>query len=563
MKNMRIRNKFLVILAVVLAGFTAVAIMSTLALNFIARQTTNFKEQAFAETELAWKAQCDIRLLEFNLYRMITNGDPVRTAEYGKAAVAAGDSMIAGLNSLKPITSDAAAVDAAIALAVEAEPLVKRFITEADGTDMTVPVKTMDEVLVPVLDKIATQLEAICEVAAKDADAFVAAAENQKFQAILFMTAIEILSIAAAVILLIRVAAGISKPLEEIDAVAKKMADGVLTTNIEYTSRDEVGSVAESLRRSMSTVHGYISDIEKAMGAMAEGDFNVKPAHPFIGDFVQIEKSITKFVVGMSRSIIQIESTAEQVSSGAGYVSQGAQNLAQGTTEQASSIEQLSASIEDIKERVGRNAKNADEAAEMAAVATETLIRSNAHMQELMDAMGDMNAQSGEISKIIKTIEDIAFQTNILALNAAVEAARAGSAGKGFAVVADEVKNLASKSATAANNTTGLIESSVSSIGKGVGIAKRAASELSAIVEREISISELIGNIAHDTNTQAELMAQVTTGIEQVATVVQTNSATSEESAAASEELSSQANVLKDVISAFTPLRDIPGGIDL
>lgn len=563
MKNLKIRRKFLIILAVVLFGFVFISIMSFVGLSTVAQQTTDFKESSFEETQLAWKAQHDIRLLEFNLYRMITNNDPIKSAEFGNQANAAGEDMLLSLNTLKPITSDDTHVDAALELSLGIEPLVRRFITEAGGEDMAVPVKIMDEELLPIFDKIVTQLEEIGTLAASDADSFVASADGIKRNINIILLVMEVACMLAAIILVLKVSRSISKPLSEIEVAAKAMAGGILTTDIKYIARDEVGSVAESLRKSMSTVHGYIMDIQRAMGSMANGDFNVKPSQPFVGDFVEIEKSITKFVVNMSRAITQIGRTAEEVSSGSEHVSAGAQSLAQGATEQASAIEQLSAAVSEITGKVEENAAHTNEASEMAAGATEALIRSNAHMQELTDAMNDINIQSDEIRKIIKTIEDIAFQTNILALNAAVEAARAGNAGKGFAVVADEVKNLASKSASAAKDTTALIENSVGSIGKGVSVAEKAAVELSSIVTREISISQLVDSIAKATNEQSEALEQLTIGMDQVSSVVQTNSATSEESAAASEELSSQADILKAIIAEFKVLKNIPSGIDL
>lgn len=247
----------------------------------------------------------------------------------------------------------------------------------------------------------------------------------------------------------------------------------------------------------------------------------------------------------------QIEDICPVLSSGAEQVASSSQALAQGATEQAAAVEQLSASVSMISGQINDNADNAKKADGMAIKATSSIQSSNQQMGQLMASMNTIESKSHEISKIIKTIEDIAFQTNILALNAAVEAARAGSAGKGFAVVADEVRNLAAKSADAAKNTTALIEDSVSSIADGVRLAEIANKELNEAVQNVVSTTELISEITKATGEQALAVSQVTIGVDQISSVVQTNSATSEETAAASEELSTQADMLKKLTETF------------
>ncbi len=341
------------------------------------------------------------------------------------------------------------------------------------------------------------------------------------------------------------------KPLKEIEYASQQMAKGNLKTQINHIGNDEIGSLADSIRTSMSFISNYITDIDRAMGEMAKGNFDLAPSQPFLGDFKHIEESITKFILEMSHSLSQINTAAEQVSGGSDQVSDGAQQLAQGATEQASSVQQLSASISEISEQVRENALSSERANEMAQQASTAISNSNLHMQKLMEAMNDIHAKSSEISKIIKTIEDIAFQTNILALNAAVEAARAGAAGKGFAVVADEVRNLAGKSAEAAQNTTKLIEDSVTSVNEGVKLAEITALDLQSVVKDSDATSQIISEITGATREQSKALEQITMGIDQISAVVQTNSATSEQSAAASEELSGQATILKQIVSKF------------
>ena len=233
--------------------------------------------------------------------------------------------------------------------------------------------------------------------------------------------------------------------------------------------------------------------------------------------------------------------------------------MAEGSTEQASAIQQLSAALVELTNHVQQNAENAREGSGMSAEAGQGVNESNKDMQKLMDAMGEIEASANEINKIIKTIDDIAFQTNILALNAAVEAARAGSAGKGFAVVADEVRNLAAKSAEAAKNTTELIESTVNAVNNGTRLANETAQALDNVVKKATVVNTKIQEIASVCEEQANAIQEINVGIDQISSVVQTNSATAEQSAAASEELSSQANMVKDLVGQFRLRAD--GGV--
>ena len=293
-----------------------------------------------------------------------------------------------------------------------------------------------------------------------------------------------------------------------------------------------------------------------------KGDFNISATEPFVGDFENIEKSFMKFSKEMSSTLEQINLASEQVASGSEQVSCGAQMLAQGATEQAASIEDLSNIINVISEDIIQNANNAKEANELAQRTGNSIVLSNEKMREMTIAMNDISDKSNEISKIIKTIDDIAFQTNILALNAAVEAARAGSAGKGFAVVADEVRNLAQKSAEAAKDTAVLIAGTVESVENGSKIADDTAKSLLEIVDDATKTVQMMVDITDASEKQAS-SRQHRESISQISSVVQTNSATAEESSAASEELTGQSQLLKDLVSGFKLLEGFGNDFNL
>lgn len=347
---------------------------------------------------------------------------------------------------------------------------------------------------------------------------------------------------------------GISKPIGMCVDRLNLLREGDLKSAVpEIHTKDETGILAACTKEVVEGLSEIINDVGYLLGEMGNGNFNIKSraTDKYIGDFFAILQSMRDINDNLSSTLSQINMSSDQVAMGSDQVSSGAQALSQGATEQASSIEELSATITDIANQVKANADNAQSARELTNDANAALAAGSEKMEEMVRAMEGISSTSNEIGKIIKTIDDIAFQTNILALNAAVEAARAGEAGKGFAVVADEVRNLASKSAEAAKNTTLLIENSIHAVDSGTQIAMATAESIGDVVEKTKQVSEVVSQIAEASEVQASSISQVTMGVDQISSVVQTNSATAEESAATSEELSGQAQTLKDLISKF------------
>lgn len=340
-------------------------------------------------------------------------------------------------------------------------------------------------------------------------------------------------------------------PLKELDEAVLQMADGNLKVTIMHKSNDEFGRLAENFRKSIETISSYVGEIDETLGEMAKGNFRVSLQQEYIGDFSQIKHSIIGFADRISETLTNVNQVSDHVYSSCEQVSNGATMLSQGATEQAATIEELSSTISQISEKVKQNAKAAKEAEQNGEYASERLSGCDGQMKEMVTAMNEITSHSNEIGKIIKTIEDIAFQTNILALNAAVEAARAGAAGKGFAVVADEVRNLASKSAEAANSTGSLIEATIKSVGEGSKLAEETAASLETVLEVASGVVSGMELIAGSCEEEAQAIAQVTIGAEQISGVVQSNSATAEECAASAQEMSSQAGMLKECVNQF------------
>ena len=354
-----------------------------------------------------------------------------------------------------------------------------------------------------------------------------------------------------AVIIASLIARGIAKPIKSLEASAHRMAEGDLNISIASKGRDEVAQLAQSMRNMQANLLLYVSEIRRCLSALARGDLTVSVETEFKGDFNEIRDSIETIIKSLNESISEVKISAEQIAASSEQVASGAQTLASGTAEQASTIEQISAMIQEIEDEASKTAKNTVVAEKKTRAAVDEIETCNRDMISLSDAMDEISRATSDISKIIKTIEDIAFQTNILALNAAVEAARAGEAGKGFGVVADEVRNLASKSAEAAKNTTLLIDSTVNAVLNGTTIADKTADSLRRAVAHVKEMDKVIRDIAVAAEEQARSVEQVNSGVEQISAVVQTNSATSEQSTASSEEMMTYAHNLKQLTEYF------------
>ena len=341
------------------------------------------------------------------------------------------------------------------------------------------------------------------------------------------------------------------KPIILITNSSRPLQEGKLELAFDYHSKNELGDLVRTLEKSMGLIHSYVEDLNRIMSQLAQGNFDVSVSAPFIGDFKSIETSLDSLTTTLSGTISNIYHAEQKVSGNAEQLSSGAQQLSQGATEQASAVEELYATLEELSRNANRNVEAAADAQANANQTGDQETISSRQMEQMEQAMEDISQASQQIGNIIATIENIAFQTNILALNAAVEAARAGEAGKGFAVVSDEVRNLAAKSDAAAKATKELIENSIQATERGGQIVGEVSQTLKKTLDLVLKSNGTIGMIADAIRGEANSISQVTEGISQISTVVQSNSASSQESAAVSAELFDQVHLLEEQTKRF------------
>ncbi|MCI8477866.1 MAG: HAMP domain-containing protein [Oscillospiraceae bacterium] len=403
----------------------------------------------------------------------------------------------------------------------------------------------------PTLNSLTTQATELSSIMATSVDSTVLEAQQLSSGILFASIVLMIIALVLTLILSTKLVRDITRPLTEAQAAIIHMSQGDLTYETKYESTNEIGQMTEAIRTSQKVLHNVIQDISDITAEMAAGNFDVHFNTEFPGDLAPIRDSVQQLVAQMNETLARITEAAHSVSAGADQVSSGAQTLAQGATEQASAVEELSATLTTLSQGANSNSEAATKAQHETADAGNHVDVCTQYMEEMVAAMDNISRSSEEISKIIATIENIAFQTNILALNAAVEAARAGTAGKGFAVVADEVRNLASKSDEAAKATKELIEESVSAVQNGGQIVTKVSEALTKtnkLTEQAVAHVSQISELMKEELTSIE---QVSEGLDQISAVIQTNSATSQESAAASQELSSQSSMMRQLMSTF------------
>lgn len=555
MKNFSVAKKLSVSFTIIVSLF-AILILDVIfsGMQPVSNAFTGFYNGAYKTVYTTEHLNLALHALEKNVLMMITTEDKTKAAEYEQEFIRQSELInedIATLETNLTLQSNKDKLAELVNGSTTGQALNEKMLDLYKNGDKEGAIKLYFSDYIASASASRDLSTAIRDSAKEVADQYYDEAHQSEIKAYFIIGLSALIILAGVVLLCIYVVRSIKRPIKEVETAMKKLSSGDLSVDVKYISKDELGVLADSVRTMVKELSGYISNIAYITGEISEGNMAVSIDTDYQNDFAPIKKSMEQIIVSLNDTLLQISTASQQVAAGSGQMSAGAQALSQGATEQASSIEELAASITEVSEMIRQNASHAQQASSNMDETTLGIEHGDQQMQNLIVAMNEIERTSGEIERIIKTIDDIAFQTNILSLNAAVEAARAGEAGKGFAVVADEVRNLASKSAEAAKETTVLIQSTLAAIKNGSAMVAETGKSLDQVSDMAQIVNELVKKIAEASDAQASSIQQINVGINQISSVVQTNSATAEESAASSEELSAQAETLKTLVSHF------------
>ena len=555
MKDLKVSKKLTISYAIILTLLIMSCVVSIVDFIRLGGQIETFYEGPFTVNDSASVINSNFERMQKSVYRSISNTD----SEIVKEAITDARNCAAIIQEELPVVKahflgDQQIIDRLDAALAKLAPMREHVLTLASENQKAEAADYMEHNNILAIQEAQAELNSLIESGNKKGETLVSGLREKQAMAVFTVILLGGISVAVSVVFGFYITRGITQPVTELEQAARAMARGEFSAvRVAYDSRDELGSLAGDIRSMVKTLTDVLQNETYILNEMAEGNFSVHSEKDeyYIGEFEQLMRSMKKISRGLSELLLQISRSADNVAAGSEQVSSGSQNLAQGTTEQAASVEELTGMMSEISDQAYRNSRDAQEASEKAQMVKENATESSRSMQEMVKAMAEISGKSDEIRKIVKTIEDFSFQTNILALNAAVEAARAGDRGKGFSVVANEVRSLANQSSAASKSTAALIQSSLQAVENGRRIANETDNALAEVVSGIDNVSELLFHITDASSKQFDANRQVTENINLISEVVQTNSATAEECAAASEELASQAQLLKELVSHF------------
>ena len=552
MKNLKVSKKLIISYAFVLILLVVIIAVSIGNLISIRARVEAFYNGPFKVLNAANTVNSSFEAMQKSVFRAISNTDPViaeRALEDSKVYAGKIQEQIPIIQ--KDFLGDQAIVERLRAALDELAPQREHVLELALQNQKEEAAAYMEANNVKTIHKAQAELDELIDTADRKADELIVSLRSEQMKFIVMLSVLGTASVLISILFGIYITRSITRPIKELEAAARQMEQGHLKVDVTYVSKDELGSLSNSMRQMSEKISYYMDEISRAMQQLADGNLDILGCDAFQGDFRPVQEALSIVVSSLNETMTEINTFSDQVASGSDQVAGGAQVLSQGVIAQAGSVEELASTMSEISRQVNENAETSLAVKAAAGEMGTNILACNQQMQEMKAAMGEINSCSTQIRKIIKTINEIASKTNILALNAAVEAARVGTESKGFSVVAQEVRGLAGKSSAASKSTEALIEQTLDAVAHGTKLAEETAASLMNIVGGTDDMVSKINQIAEATQRQAEATEMVSIGIGQISDIVQTNSATAEESAAASEELYGESQLLKSKISRF------------
>ncbi|MDE7284025.1 MAG: MCP four helix bundle domain-containing protein [Lachnospiraceae bacterium] len=552
--NKKMQEKMSTSFSMVIRLMIACLIVAIVGLTYVSSKLKTFYQSSYNNVALAHSSYGNLQEGAKNLLHACLISDPDIVENRLALADTCFDKMKQELNDLKSTSfADKSVFDAMDGDTEVIDALIAQFRDYSRQNDIENAFIVYSQQMLSYFADISANITTIEEVEAENAAAMYKASQITKYICIAILVLAGVLSI----LLGRNVSAILSKALNsstsELQAASVQMASGNFDVSINYTSEDELGGLADAMRNMVDTTHAVVSDTGRVLSGLAEGDFTVQTEieEKYIGIYETLKNAMQNLKVRLSKTIQGIGDVADQVNTGAEQLAQSAQQLAEGATEQAGAIEELTAQVENVTNMTKDSAAETQKAAESIEMIADEAMQGQEEVYRLIDAMDKINSTSKEIENIITDIEDIASQTNLLSLNASIEAARAGEAGRGFAVVADQIGNLASSSAQSAVHTRELIAKALEEVSAGSRITMNTAEVLKKVLSSMDGIKENAKNSSVSSRQQVEMMNEILLGIEQISSVIQTNSAMAQQTSATSEELTSQSETLNSMVSAF------------
>lgn len=563
MKNLKVQKKMVLSFSTILAVVVLMMVIMLVSIFMVSGKTRELYDGPYVNVVSSWTLRRNLIDVQRAIYRILVEEDVDNYSTFEKTVEADVAEIVEAMSFLEQnLTQEddkqmLANINSLVAQGEDIRPQVMEYIKNAEwdkAYDLNV------NTYMPVVTSIVTAAVELNNATTQEAFEYVTASDSISKIVVIEGLVLLIAGIAIGYMIAKSVTKMITRPVEQITDAAKEMYKGDMGASelITYEAKDELGVLADSMRGTMRNLHEYVEEISQTLLRMSTGDLT-QPSEAitdFLGDFASIKESFVTILKSFNSTLTEIKAASASVDSGSKEISKAAQLLSEGAADQASAIEELTATVMNVSQMAADSASNTNAAYENVKKSTVQAEEGTKEMEKLMEEMEKITSISKEIENIITAIEDIASQTNLLSLNASIEAARAGEAGKGFAVVAEEVRNLAAESAEAVQDTSELIVRTLQAVKNGTDIADETAKSLIKVVDKSKGVTEIVGELTRKAKNQAELLDGVNQSVEQIATVVEGNTATAEESAASSEELSAQAQLLSDLVNKFK-LKDI------